>query len=77
MSRPSSFVALLDEGGLAGVETLYLSRNAISEQGMQELAAAIARGRLPSCTVIGLDGNPGSASPVEEAAEQRGGMKVV
>ena len=72
----TSFVALLDEGGLAGVETLYLSDNAISEQGMQELAAAIARGRLPSCTGIVLVGNPGSAAPVEEAAEQRGGMTV-
>ena len=56
------------------MEGLYLSGNAISEQGMQALAAAIARGRLPSCKVICLDGNPGSAAPVEEAAEQRGGM---
>ena len=72
----TSFVALLDGGGLAGVEDLHLGRNAISEQGMQALAAAIARGRLPSCTVIVLDGNPGSAAPVEEAAEQRGGMRV-
>ena len=72
----TSFVALLDEGGLAGVETLVLSRNAISEQGMQELAAAIARGGLPSCTELWLVGNPGSAAPVEEAAEQRGGMEV-
>ena len=58
------------------METLDLSGNAISEQGMQELAAAIARGRLPSCTVIVLDGNAGSAAPVAEAAEQRGGMEV-
>ena len=72
----TSFVALLDEGGLAGVEYLNLSRNAISEQGMQALAAAIARGRLPSCTEIHLNYNPGSAAPVEEAAEQRGGMEV-
>ena len=73
----TSFVALLDEGGLAGVEALYLSDNAISEQGMQALAAAIARGRLPSCTWITLDNNPGSAAPVKEAAKQRGGMDVV
>ena len=72
----TSFVALLDEGGLAGVEELYLRDNAISEQGMQALAAAIARGRLPSCTEIVLRGNPGSAAPVEEAAKQRGGMHV-
>ena len=72
----TSFVALLDEGGLAGVERLILGSNAISEQGMQALAAAIARGRLPSCTAIGLHDNPGSAAPVEEAAEQRGGMTV-
>ena len=72
----TSFVALLDEGGLAGVETLGLKYNAISEQGMQALAAAIARGRLPSCTEIYLDGNAGSAAPVKEAAKQRGGMRV-
>ena len=71
-----SFVALLDEGGLAGVETVNLGFNAISEQGMQALAAAIARGRLPSCTAIYLRDNPGSAAPVAEAAEQRGGMVV-
>ena len=70
------FVALLDEGGLAGVERLRLNDNAISEQGMQELAAAIARGGLPSCTGIGLHANPGSAAPVEEAANQRGGVVV-
>ena len=34
---------------------------------MQELAAAIARGGLPSCTVINLHNNPGSAAPVKEA----------
>ena len=72
----TSFVALLDEGGLAGVGRLRLIDNAISEQGMQALAAAIARGRLPSCTLIALGVNPGSAAPVEEAAEQRGGMTV-
>ena len=72
----TSFVALLDEGGLAGVEALLLYDNAISEQGMQELAAAIARGGLPSCTQIELRANPGSAAPVKEAAEQRGGMMV-
>ena len=72
----TSFVALLDEGGLAGVEKPYLGDNAIPEQGMQELAAAIARGGLPSCWRIFLDGNPGSAAPVEEAAKQREGMKV-
>ena len=73
----TSFVALLDEGGLAGVEELHLYGNAISEQGLQALAAAIARGRLPSCTEIYLRGNPGSAAPVKEAAEQRGGGMLV
>ena len=76
LSFGTSFVAMLDEGGLAGVETLNLDENAISEQGMQELAAAIARGGLPSCTYIALDGNPGSVAPVAEAAKQRGGRQV-
>ena len=53
------------------MEALYLDHNAISEQGMQELAAAIARGGLPSCTGIYLGANPGSAAPVEEALKQR------
>ena len=39
----TSFVALLDKGGLAGVETLQIDDYAISDQGMRELAAAIAR----------------------------------
>ena len=72
----TSFVALLDEGSLAGVEVLHLWNNAISKQGMQELAAAIARGGLPSCTEIHLGGNPGSAAPVKAVAKQRGGMTV-
>ncbi len=69
----TALVALLDEGGLAGVEALYLNDNAISEQGMRELAAAIARGRLPSlCTSIaGFMGNPGNAAPVKRALKQR------
>ena len=71
----TSFVALLDEGGLAGVEKLVLSRNAISEQGMQELAAAVTRGGLPSCTILYLDNNPGSGKrgyrKVGEALKQR------
>ena len=50
--------------------------NAISEQGMQELAAAIARGGLPSCTKIWLRDNPGSAAPVVEAFGPFGGMNV-
>ena len=56
------------------MEWLDLRSNAISEQGMQELAAAIARGGLPSCTTIFLIDNPGSPAPVNEAAKQREGM---
>ena len=60
-------VALLDEGGLAGVESLSLESNAISEQGIQDLAAAIARGGLPSCTTICLDDNRiGHALQIDE-----------
>merc|ERR1711918_95007 len=36
-----SLVALLDAGGLASVQKLYLDNNAISEQGMRELADAM------------------------------------
>ena len=38
---------------------------------MQELAAAIARGGLPSCTEIDLSDNFGSAAPVEVALKER------
>ena len=43
----------------------------------ERVAAAIARGGLPSCTRIELFDNPGSAAPVKGAAERRGGMKVI
>ena len=39
---------------------------------MRELAAAVARGGLPKCTRLFLDGNPGSSdAPVQEALAQR------
>ena len=52
------------------MERLYLRNNAISDAGMRELAAAVARGGLPKCN-IGLYGNPGSDAPVREALAQR------
>ena len=67
----TAFVALLDEGGLANVETLGLDYNAISDAGMRELAAAVARGGLPKCTDLYLHGNPGRDAPVQEALAQR------
>ena len=70
-------VAQLDEGGLAGVESLSLESNAISEQGMQDLAAAIARGGLPSCTTIFLTGQPGSREGGGQAARGHGGVLVI
>ena len=79
----TSFVALLDEGGLAGVEMLGLSYNDhISNQGMKKLVAAIERGGLPSCSQIDLRGCKLAnlrlqICAVEEAAKQRGGMAVI
>ena len=53
------------------MKTLDLAYNAISDAGMRDLAAAIARGGLPKCTVLGLFDNPGSDAPVKEALAQR------
>ena len=64
-------LALLDEGGLANVEELDLGSSAISDAGMRELAAAVARGGLPKCTDLRLSNNPGSGAPVQEALARR------
>ena len=53
------------------MEELYLGSNAISDAGMRELAAAVARGGLPKCTGLYLHGNPGSDAPVQQALAQR------
>jgi len=64
-------VGLVDQTGLANLDCLLLGGNAISDQGMRALASALARGGLPSCTTIELEGNPGDAAPVQEALAQR------
>ena len=46
---------------------LSLSNNQISDAGVAALASALRGGALPSCTYIGLDDNPGSDAPVDEA----------
>ena len=66
-----------EEGALPKLERLFLNGNQLGEAGMAALAAAIRGGALPACTVILLYGNPGSAAPVEEAAAQREGMRIV
>ena len=50
---------------------LAAALDAISDAGMRELAAAVARGGLPKCTVLALAGNPGSDAPVQQALAQR------
>ena len=69
----TALVALLDEGSLANVERLWLDNNAISDAGMRELAAAVARGGLPKCTDLdlGRGTNPGSRAPVQQALALR------
>ena len=53
------------------METLDLSGNALSDAGMRELAAAVARGGLPKCTGLWLHDNPGSDAPVKKALRHR------
>ena len=72
-SRPSSRCSTRAAWPTWYVEEFYLQNNAISDAGMRELAAAVARGGLPKCTDLDLllFGNPGSDSPVEAALARR------
>ena len=72
----AALAALLEAGAMPKLKELGLYRNRIGEAGMAALASAVRGGALPSCERIYLGGNPGSAAPVEEAAAQRGGLKV-
>ena len=72
----AALAALLEAGAMPKLKTLVLGDNRIGEAGMAALASAVRGGALPSCERIFLGGNPGSAAPVQEAAAQRGGMKV-
>ena len=72
----AALASLLEAGAMPKLKMLHLRGNRIGEAGMAALASAIRGGALPSCKTIYLDNNPGSAAPVQEAAAQRGGMKV-
>ena len=72
----AALASLLEAGAMPKLKTLYFERNPIGEAGMAALASAVRGGALPSCTTIGLGDNPGSAAPVQQAAAQRGGMRV-
>ena len=58
------------------LEELDLSNNQIGEAGMAALASAVRGGALPSCKMIHLRDNPGSAAPMQEAAAQHKGLEV-
>jgi hypothetical protein len=49
----------------------------IGDDGVAALASALRGGALPACTWINLDGNPGSAAPVDEALERKGASMLV
>ena len=76
----TALASLLEAGAMPKLKGLYLGSylgsNRIGEAGMAALASAVRGGALPSCETIDLNNNPGSAAPVEEAAAQRGGMRV-
>ena len=42
------------------MQWLSLSNNKISDVGMTAFADAVGKGALPTCTFIGLNGNPAS-----------------
>ena len=73
-SRQCRLQPLLEAGEMPKLKELQLYANQIGEAGMAALASAIRGGALPSCELIDLGGNPGSAAPVGEAAAQRGGI---
>ena len=52
---------------MPNLKVLGLEKNRISDAGVAALASALRGGALPSCTYIGLDDNPGSDAPVDEA----------
>ena len=72
----AALASLLEAGAMPKLTGLGLNRNQIGEAGMAALASAVRGGALPSCEMIDLERNPGSAAPVQEAAAQRGGMRV-
>ena len=72
----AALASLLEAGAMPKLKALVLECNQIGEAGMAALASAVRGGALPSCEEIDLSGNPGSAAPVQEAAAQRGGMRV-
>ena len=62
----AALAALLGEGAMPNLERLGLNSNQIADDGVAALASALRGGALPACTWINLDGNPGSAAPVDE-----------
>ena len=52
---------------MPNLKVLRLLNNQIGDDGVAALASALRGGALPSCTAIGLSGNPGSDAPVKEA----------
>ena len=77
----AALASLLEAGAMPKLKWLRLDDNQIGEAGTAALASAVRGGALPSCEAIGLEAiglsrNPGSAAPVQEAAAQRGGMRV-
>ena len=63
----AALAVLLEEGAMPNLKVLNLTRNQIADEGVAALASALRGGALPACTAIGLNGNPGSAAPVDEA----------
>ena len=56
---------------MAELAFLGLEDNAISDEGMRLLEAAVALSRLRACVHLGLYGNPGSEDKVQQALEQQ------
>ena len=65
----------LAAGKCPALETLALRKNDILDEGMRALADAVAGGAAPSLKTIYLDGNPGNADLVKQAAPS--GCKVL
>ena len=69
-AEAATFAKVIASGALASLQTLGLGYNRIGDDGLKALAEACrAKGALPKCTYINIDGNPASSKEAQEAVK--------
>ena len=66
-SEAGELAALLRSEVCARLEWLHMTGNGIEDEGMRQIAEAIADGAVPACTTVVLEDNPGDVRPVQAA----------